>query len=784
MGQHYLFGFMIVITCFFLEAASRPSNNESSTSFKVEVPVEDLVEEDQSEETSLPSEEYVAPQNENTKEILEKIKAINERLKKPHHRQQTNYNAPPYANGGYVLDKAILEKIQQMIASGKLHGVPSTQKDQESNTLTSEKEDNESREGNSRALRYVQQALTSNSLSGQPTIVPLPYVTSIPVVVMPNVNGLTGYSTTNVNGLTGYPASNDLSLQTAGEYLTRQGPSLPFNIQWPLAPFFPVLLKDPLLHYLQGGTWQNLIEYGQSADVCNRKQKSTDVEPSINEEVEQENDEENQTEDSIYLNPVNIFKSRQGRARKLKKRTIPKSTPLQLTDVKGLPNIFAPKPVTTKPVATKPVKKVESLQSTKHAADEGDLRFPFSDFTWFGNRKPVAPSPGFFINRLKVRRGGVAIAGPGGVATAGRGGTAIVGPGGLAYTQPGGLAVAGPAARIVALSPDTDLNSVVTRLHEQSASGWGRWRDWRRFGRQSWFDKDEYYYDGYQLVREPVEEKPTFTLFIKPEAHATNAKGVAIANPVSYVVLTQGRPGSIVHAPVASAVVGPGGIAHAQSDLGSLRVQYLPFYGGAKGQYLEVKQDTAGTVVSEKIVSEENISSENIVKNTEENLLAKVLGANLQNLKTLSSSVLKLHNLGRKTGSLGNNEKARFKSELSSLGETASNTIKLIEEIGDNVDILFKSNASKRQYQEEDVGEEGVGIDNAEEEPSFPLEGAIIAEAKPVGLAVVGEQGLAASRPHATAVASSGIAIARPVGTAIAGIDPTLLGIDFNVNKS
>lgn len=43
---------------------------------------------------------------------------------------------------------------------------------------------------------------------------------------------------------------------------------------------------------------------------------------------------------------------------------------------------------------------------------------------------------GLIIQRLKVRRGGIAIAGPGGVATAGSGGTAIVGPNGIAFTHP------------------------------------------------------------------------------------------------------------------------------------------------------------------------------------------------------------------------------------------------------------------------------------------------------------------------------------------------------------
>lgn len=62
------------------------------------------------------------------------------------------------------------------------------------------------------------------------------------------------------------------------------------------------------------------------------------------------------------------------------------------------------------------------------------------------------------------------------------------------------------------------------------------------------------------------EDSP-FILFLKPVAHAINAKGTAVANPISQVVIARDQTGSIVHTPVASAIVGPGGVAHAQSDL-------------------------------------------------------------------------------------------------------------------------------------------------------------------------------------------------------------------------
>lgn len=394
---------------------------------------------------------YTQPEGGVTREILEKIKEINQGLLKPK-RHHINYNTQPYG-GGYMLDKAILEKIQQIIATGKLNGLSGQQKvstNADDNLLNG---DDISRYENARALPYVQPSLTSNGLGNQGVgHTPIPYITSMPVMVIPSVNG----------DYRGAPAANNLNSLNA-DYL-RQGPSLPFQVPWPFAPIFPILVKDPFLHLLQGGNWQNIFEYGQSADVCNRRQKSSETgnvgpEFSVEEIVGSDN--------TNSLDAVNVIGSRQGR--KIRKRNASKSSRIQKLDVdKDGTKLFLNKPLGFK----KPLKKEDApVQNTKIKSDDaGDLRFPFGgDFDWFGNHKPVAPSPGFFINRLKVRRGGVAIAGPGGVATAGRGGAAIVGPGGLAYTQPGGLAVAGPNARIVALTSDADLNSVVARLKQQSA---------------------------------------------------------------------------------------------------------------------------------------------------------------------------------------------------------------------------------------------------------------------------------------------------------------------------
>lgn len=105
------------------------------------------------------------------------------------------------------------------------------------------------------------------------------------------------------------------------------------------------------------------------------------------------------------------------------------------------------------------------------------------------------------------------------------------------------------------------------------------WGVWRRFGggrKYSGYDAysgydqrpEEYQFDGLNFVQSPAVRDSTFTLFLKPVALAVNGpKGMAVANPVSHVIIGSGQKGNVVFNPRASAIVGPGGIAHAQSDL-------------------------------------------------------------------------------------------------------------------------------------------------------------------------------------------------------------------------
>ncbi|XP_068148911.1 uncharacterized protein, partial [Drosophila tropicalis] len=85
-------------------------------------------------------------------------------------------------------------------------------------------------------------------------------------------------------------------------------------------------------------------------------------------------------------------------------------------------------------------------------------------------QKQALREGGIIIQRLKVRKGGIAIAGPGGVATAGSGGTAIVGPGGYALTHPRSLTIAGPGAKVISIPPEVDLKDALQRTNLEAKS--------------------------------------------------------------------------------------------------------------------------------------------------------------------------------------------------------------------------------------------------------------------------------------------------------------------------
>lgn len=390
-----------------------------------------------------------------TTDIVEKIKAINSGLRKSSVKQ-LNFNKPMKENSDAGLDRETLEKIIQIVASAK-------RKPNSMDILDSLYNNNPY----SRDLKNSPNMIMPAQMI---PVIPYPYIMNVPVLPM-SVNDFYESNSIAMNNIKSM-VPND-AFQTRQQQPSFPGfPSFPQfsfgNFQFgqrPFASLFPVLIKNPIVALSQGGGWENFIEYGQSADVCNRKEKSLDTNIP---HKDNEEDIENKLNNNSQVKPVVTSKSRVARA--AKKRTVDNEAPEQNvennTDVKIGKKLYSEKPKSIRKSTRKPA-IVEVSNDTKNTDPEGDLRFPFGGFSWL-HKKPDIPSPGFLINKLKVRRGGVAIAGPGGIATAGRGGTAIVGPGGLAYTKPGGLAIAGPHARVVALPSYTDLNSFVQRLPQPS----------------------------------------------------------------------------------------------------------------------------------------------------------------------------------------------------------------------------------------------------------------------------------------------------------------------------
>lgn len=295
--------------------------------------------------------------------------------------------------------------------------------------------------------------------------------------------------------------------------LQSQNNALPYpnkarqNWNWPGAGFFPIYIRDPFLQMYYAVT--NMIEYGPSAGndgpckltprpqgsrvktspnnlALESKHLGHQITLGINKKDDTQEFNVMKLEGSkmsdldvedIDLDDDNFVKftvnlpdteeTSDGRNLKNNKMSwgeflnIHNDTQLTLLS-QNRPNVYTEETVESKQapqiikqsirVEDRPLEPEEEEKSENiRVGNEGSRKVFSKDNT--GN--------GIFIQKLKVRKGGVAIAGPGGIATAGSGGTAIVGPNGVAYTHPDGLAIAGSGTKVVAVDPSIDLNEVI-----------------------------------------------------------------------------------------------------------------------------------------------------------------------------------------------------------------------------------------------------------------------------------------------------------------------------------
>ncbi|KAK5645833.1 hypothetical protein RI129_004297 [Pyrocoelia pectoralis] len=252
----------------------------------------------------------------------------------------------------------------------------------------------------------------------------------------------------------------------------------------------------------------------------------------------------------------------------------------------------------------------------------------------------------------------------------------------------------------------------------------------------------------------------------------------------------------------------------------SPRVTLLPYYGGAKGNSLQITEMPNGTVSMEiiKTPTQNDTITEGSPSEVEMPQLPQrptsEFASNLKNIHKAALNIIKLQEAAKKQGEVNDEDQAEYRENIESLQLSAEKLTKFHDneddlDLTDSTDLTQwlerkknnkkdkdkkkeeeqkkkeeeekrkeeeekkKKEEEEKRKKEEEKEEEGEEENNENVVINLPPEDASVAEAKPVGLAVAGVGGVAASKPVATAVVGpGGLAVAHPVGTAIAGVSP------------
>lgn len=241
------------------------------------------------------------------------------------------------------------------------------------------------------------------------------------------------------------------------------------QIQWPWQQFFPIIIKDPIMQMFNAMT--SMVEYGPTA-TCPGKEAEID-------------DDNIRNEKSLKQNAtleVNDLKSKKDNPVVFTLNF--KTPPMKIDERKEKATKGETKRVTIKKPSPERVEsppqrdpelgedEIESeaediILESSIKKDDGLLHHNNNNKKLFSKDNTGS---GIFIHKIKVRRGGVAIAGPGGIATAGSGGTAIVGPNGFAFTHPDSLAIAGTGSKVIAIDPSVSLSDVVNSTRRDGST--------------------------------------------------------------------------------------------------------------------------------------------------------------------------------------------------------------------------------------------------------------------------------------------------------------------------
>lgn len=210
------------------------------------------------------------------------------------------------------------------------------------------------------------------------------------------------------------------------------------------------------------------------------------------------------------------------------------------------------------------------------------------------------------------------------------------------------------------------------------------------------------------------------------------------------------------------------------------KVTLLPYYGGAKGQSLQITESDDGRITTAIIKTPpkvDNTAEEEAINASElENppLPSKLdeFGNNIKNIHSTALKIIALQEKVKKNGRLSESEEAIYKKNMDSLSMSAQNLAmiqeqaaapfefenreglsawldrkkitssgskKKEEEDKNKEDQKRKEEEDKKKQEQEGGGEEAVNEPDDSVSINLPPEDASVAEAKPVGLAIAGE---------------------------------------------
>lgn len=106
----------------------------------------------------------------------------------------------------------------------------------------------------------------------------------------------------------------------------------------------------------------------------------------------------------------------------------------------------------------------------------------------------------------------------------------------------------------------------------------------------------------------------------------------------------------------------------------------MPYYGGAKGQFLQIAQNPNGETLAQRILPAGSIEAQQHViesQNRVQGVYSEQFSENLRNIQMSAQRLVELQKKTSKTGQLKSEDQKVYATHLALLGEAASRLAKL-----------------------------------------------------------------------------------------------------------